>query len=331
MQDSRVRLRAAGRATDLDVLDSQAQSINTQINLVSGLSAGAKAVYRLLFAMGQLDIATITQAKDQALESVRSPANPLVRCDPGNSNPFDMKLDTVKVLKASLSVPTEPTQKSPPLASPKSEVPAGEAQPDTATAPAEEAPAPALKAAPPSGDSEIEQEVDEIIREEDAGDKAPPKNIPQARLPADGEQPQVLPTPQVEVRRAALPTQPNVPATGVPTAPEKIVEPDIPAGKTANVAPAVPSTAPPTTPTQTPTVPPERTANTAPSSAPPGAAPSAASTPPAKPPQLRSQALGVLRNLFRIADGDEGEPVFAEDDALSPGRRAPKPDVVSDE
>ena len=342
VQDSRVRLRAAGRATDIDVLDSQSQSINTQINLVSGLSDGAKSVYRLLFAMGQLDITTITEAKDRANESLILPVNPLVRCDPARNDPFELRLDTVKVLKASLtgpSSPSEPAEQGPGKTKPASE---DAAEPDESDEPGEidesdrsdEPDEPAVKApAPPVGDSDIEREVDEIIREEDARDATSSSPAPQAaRAPADAEQPSVLPLPQIAVKRAALPAAPSVPAEPKAAPKIELPAPAEPADETAKFAPSKPIEAAPPASRSAPTKPTEQTAKTVPT-APTKAVtpPRAAAKPAAKPPKLRTQALEVLRNLFDFADPDEGEPVFAEDDELSSKRPAPNADQSTQE
>ena len=69
---------------------------------------------RLLYAMGQLDISTIIEAKDRANENLNLPVNPLVRCDPGRNDPFELRLDTVKVLKASLTLPASPASPASP-------------------------------------------------------------------------------------------------------------------------------------------------------------------------------------------------------------------------
>ena len=169
--------------------------------------------------------------------------------------------------------------------------------------------------------------MDEIIREEDAGGTAATPPQPQAsRTPSDAEQPIILPTPQADVKRAALPPATSTPPSPQPpdsdaNAPAKATDKpaDIPVDEDgAKVAPAAPTE--PVPPAPAPAEPAEETTKTAP------ADPTLPSTakPATQKPKLRNGALKVLRNLFRFADTEDGEPVFAEDDELSPKQGAPR-------
>ncbi|MBY0432224.1 MAG: TolC family protein, partial [Rhodospirillales bacterium] len=64
--DLRRKQREAGKATVMDVLDSESDIYNARINYVSASYDARLAIYQLLAAMGRIDLKTVSQQEPRA-------------------------------------------------------------------------------------------------------------------------------------------------------------------------------------------------------------------------------------------------------------------------
>lgn len=186
VEDSRIKLRAASRATDLEVLDAQTQTFNTMINLVTGVSDGMKNVYRLIAAAGRLDIDTVTKEAATPIGDRTKPTSTVVTCDAARLNPFELDMDTVKVLRIALTdggVNRAPADDAPrKVAKPGSANPFDAPKDETDEAPAAAKPVPAKPAAPPAAKPAA---LPPPAAKPAAPPPAAPATTPPARAPAE--------------------------------------------------------------------------------------------------------------------------------------------------
>lgn len=230
VEDSRIKLRAAGRATDLEVLDTQTQTFNTMISLVTGLTDGMKNVYRLIGAAGRLDVDTVTKEAATPINDRTKPTSTVVTCDGARLNPFELEMDNVKVLRVALTdggVNRTPTDDAPrKVAKPGSANPFDAPKDEPDKAPAAAKPVPAKPAAPPAAQP---ASLPPPAAKPAAPTPAKPAATPPASAPADPKPAAPIPAAPTKPEREATLPPPAPPPTPTPAAVAPTRAPALPA------------------------------------------------------------------------------------------------------